>query len=735
MARLYVTKAVLALAGLTLAAPAFAQTDQTIVVRRPAGNREYVVTKMSRCRGRVFITLKQSGQEFAVNEADVVSPALSAIPTDPRCEAQATPSPAPTPAPTPPPTPAPTAGPGTLVLKNGQRYTVTSMGRCRGRVYLRLRDGREFTVPEENVAQPPVETIPADPRCAEPPTPTPTPGPTPEPGPTPVAPPTPAPTPAAPGKPAGPPEFVPMRDRWDIAYPDSPRLVKGRTIDPYNQNVLKGDKPVIGNDVFLVLTGVIETPTEFRRLPVPSGVSAADPSSLEFFGRGNQLFTTPRAFGSLELFKGQTGFRPKTWALKVTAAGNVNYLRTQENNIVNIDPREGKTRRREDASLEEAFGELKLLDVSPYYDFVSVRAGIQPFVSDFRGFIFSDFNLGGRLFGNFANNKVQYNLAYFDLLEKETNSELNLFEKRDQKVFIGNLFKQDFLTLGYTFQLSYHRSQDEASEEQHYDANGFLVRPAKIGSARLHDVTSNYVGFAGDGHFGRLNVSHAAYYAFGDDTDNPQADRAQDIKAQMAALELSVDKDWLRFKVSGFFASGDDDSSDGEAKGFDTIYDATNFAGGPFSFWNRSGIPLTQTAVLLKTPGSLLPSLRSNKFEGQANFVNPGILLVHAGIDAELTPKLKAVLTGSYLRFHKTGALQLLLFQPNIRKPIGIDLGLGFLYRPLLNENIVISAGISGFLPGSGFDDIFTSPCSAASGCGADSKKLYNGFVLLKFTY
>src|SRR6185436_6860426 len=101
---------------------------------------------------------------------------------------------------------------------------------------------------------------------------------------------------------------------------------------------------------------------------------------------------------------------------------------------------------------------------------------------DFRSFIFSDSNLGVRLFGNASNNRWQYNAAYFDLLEKETNSELNLFEKRDQKVFIASLFHQDTFTRGYTAQFSFHRSQDEDSEEQHYDANGFLVRPARIGT-------------------------------------------------------------------------------------------------------------------------------------------------------------------------------------------------------------------------------------------------------------
>ena len=44
--------------------------------------------------------------------------------------------------------------------------------------------------------------------------------------------------------------------------------------------------------------------------------------------------------------------------------------------------------------------------------------GIQPFNSDFRGFIFNDTNLGARLFGNLGNNRYQYNLAFFDMLEK-----------------------------------------------------------------------------------------------------------------------------------------------------------------------------------------------------------------------------------------------------------------------------------------------------------------------------
>jgi len=202
----------------------------------------------------------------------------------------------------------------------------------------------------------------------------------------------------------------------------------------------------------------------------------------------------------------------------------------------------------------------------------------------------------------------------------------------------------------------------------------------------------------------------------------------------MAALELSLDRDWARIRLSGFFASGDDDPRDGKGRGFDSVYDNPNFAGGPFSFWARSGIALTQTGVLLKAPGSLLPSLRSNKFEGQASYVNPGLLLVGAGLDLSLTPKLRASLNASYLRFDKTGALSFLVFQPGIRKDIGVDLGGGIIYRPLLSENVVVLAGFAGLFSGQGFDDLYSSSCGVP-GCGASSPKLYNGFVQLKLSF
>ena len=184
---------------------------------------------------------------------------------------------------------------------------------------------------------------------------------------------------------------------------------------------------------------------------------------------------------------------------------------------------------------------------------------------------------------------------------------------------------------------------------------------------------------------------------------------------QMGALELSVDKDWLRYRASVFWASGDTESrvgpsrSTGTARGFDSILDDTQFAGGPFSFFDREEIRLTGTGVALVTPNSLLTSLRSSKGEGESNFVNPGVRVYNAGIDADLTPKLRGFLNFNYLQFDRTQTLTYLLFQSDIHRSIGADSGIGISYRPPLTENIVLTAGVSSLVPGLGLRNIYNS--------------------------
>jgi Carboxypeptidase regulatory-like domain len=509
--------------------------------------------------------------------------------------------------------------------------------------------------------------------------------------------------------------FLAMPDRWNVAMPEWNRYGRSGEYlyvrashwwDPFNRNRLKGDAPIFGQQTFLNITATTDTSVAERRVPATSNISSAQPGSAEFFGRGEQFALNETFRFSFDLFHGDASFRPVDWRVRVTPAINVNYLNVRELGIVNIDVARGTTRLDSHAGLQEAFVEYKIRDLSPNYDFLSVRAGIQEFSSDFRGFIFVDEQPGVRLFGNLHSDRWEYNAAYFNLLEKNTNSGLNTFASRHQQVIVANLYMQDFIKPGYTTEFSIHYSKDEPGI--YYDDNGFLARPAPVGVVQPHEVRAAYFGWTGNGHFGRINVNHAFYQALGTDSLNPIAGRPVTINAQMAAAEISIDKDWSRYKLSAFFASGDGNPRDGRATGFDSIVDEPAFAGGIFSFWNRQGIRLTGTGVALTSPDSLLPSMRPDKTEGQANFVNPGIFILNAGADFDLTPKLKGLVNVNYLRFERTAPIELLLFESPIHNTIGLDYSLGFQYRPPLSENISITGGASALSPGQGFRDIFS---------------------------
>ena len=543
---------------------------------------------------------------------------------------------------------------------------------------------------------------------------------------------------------------------------------------PYLQSTLKGDVPIIGQDIFLNLTLTDFFQAEVRRLPLPSGVSTARPNSSEFFGRSEQIFFSNDVSIGIDLFKGETAFKPVEWAVRFLGVYNANYIRVEETNALDPDPRgpdsgfsgnpvdfvpggsngglgggitplpgdldsRGNTTRQKDwFSLQEAFVEIHIRDLSSNYDFISSRSGIQPFVSDFRGFIFNDSNLGVRIFGNYDNNRWQYNFAAFDMLEKDTYSDLNEFERRDQQVIIANVYRQDFFAKGYTAQLNFHANFDGAS--RHYDKNDFITRPAPIGAVQDHSVTAYYLGWTGDGHIGWLNLTHAFYQVLGEDSFNGIAGRRVSINAQMAALELSLDKDWLRFKLSGFYASGDDDPQDGTARGFDTILDRPFFIGGPFSFYVHQGFNLGGTSVNFKQRDSLVPDFRTSKTEGQSNFVNPGVFIVGYGMDADVTPRLKAFVNANYIWTATTETTKQVLFTNHASQDLGLDCSVGLQWRPFLIENVIVSAGVGFFVPGQGYKDIYRANTIPVPGFPQESRGtvddfLYSGIFTVTLTY
>jgi hypothetical protein len=170
-------------------------------------------------------------------------------------------------------------------------------------------------------------------------------------------------------------------------------------------------------------------------------------------------------------------------------------------------------------------------------------------------------------------------------------------------------------------------------------------------------------------------------------------------------VELSYDRDWVRFRSSYLFASGDGNPSNAHATGFDGVLDDPIFAGGEFSYWQRQAIRLF--GVNLTNRGSFFPDLRSSKTQGQSNFVNPGLHLFNLGMDFEITPKCRLVTNANLLWFDEVAVLQTFTFQNQIHRFIGTDLSAGVEYRPLLSNNVLVNFGVASLVPGRGFSDLY----------------------------
>jgi len=496
-------------------------------------------------------------------------------------------------------------------------------------------------------------------------------------------------------------------DRWRIVD----ALYENRWWDPYNRNLLKGDKPIHGDDWFFNITAFSDTVFEARNVATPVGTqSSDDPGSNDIFG-GQDQFALVQQFGAeFAYIKGDTVFRPPDYEFRLTPVFNYNHTEAQEILNLNVDPRNGTNRDDHHLGIQAAFFDYHIRNVSERYDFDSVRIGIQPFNADFRGFLFQDDQLGIRLFGTRDNNIFQYNIAWFRRLEKDVNSGLNDITKtpREDDVFVANLYWQDMPVLGYFSQFTVVHNRNNEDDEFVFDTNGFIQRPASLGTERLKSYNVTYLGYNGDGHAGRLNMTNSFYYAFGTEKNAAFVDRESDISAFFAATELSMDFDWIRPRLSALYASGDGDPFDDESHGFDSIFENPQFAGADSSYWIRQPVPLVGGGrVTLSPRNGILNSLRSSKERGQSNFTNPGTILIGAGADFDLLPELRLSLNANQLWFDKTEVLEVARNQPDIDNNIGLDLSLSLIWRPLMTQNIVVRASYATLFTGAGYEALF----------------------------
>jgi len=542
----------------------------------------------------------------------------------------------------------------------------------------------------------------------------------------------------APPPEAFPTDQVPLPDRWRIMTGLCPTKGSDTAIlsvfralgevchsrrDPYHQNLLKGDLPLPegkrpgflkGEDWFLNLGLISDSVIEPRTFPIPVGVQTTSrPQSLDVFGKSASYVLSQTFIASASLIKGSTTFKPPEIEYRIALAFNINHVRVPETRVLFVQPSKGRVRTDSFIGVQEMFVDYHLRNVSERYDFDAVRVGVQPFQADFRGFLFNDDQLGVRLFGNRDNNRVQYNLALFWRLEKDTNSGLNNLTQSPRKdwVLLANLYRQDFLLPGLTSQLTLAYNRNREAGQIKLDDNGFPVRPALLGTLRGRDYDVVYLGYNADGRIGRLGLTASTYLALGRDRNSFFTGQPAAIRAGFAAAELSYDRDWIRFRLSGLYASGDGKPYDNRESGFDAITENPVFAGADTSYWIRQSIPFAGggRAVSLNGRNGILNSLRSSKDQGQSNFNNPGTVLVGAGADFDLMPQLRVSVNANRLWFANTATLQALRNEGSIPRDIGWDLSTSAIWRPKATQNIVFRLSAAALVAGNGFRDLFAS--------------------------
>jgi hypothetical protein len=555
----------------------------------------------------------------------------------------------------------------------------------------------------------------------------------------------------APPPSAFPTDQLAIPDRWRLVQ--NLGLVVEDPLDPYNQNTYKGDRPICTNsdednarrralreaaaaagteppygsavcrtprflglesdNWFFIANAISDTVVEPRTFPIPVGVQTTErPGSLDVFGRDVSYVYSQTFIAGFALLKGSTAYAPPSIEYRLTLAYNINHVDVPERRVLLVEPTAPSHRTDHFLGVQEAFVDYHFTKYdTDRYDFISIRAGIQPFQADFRGFLFNDSQLGVRLFGNRDNNRFPFNLAAFWRLEKDTNSGLNsvVQRPRDDLVFFANLYRQDFLIPALTSQVTIAYNRNREADNVEVDDNGFPVRPGLLGSLRGRDYDVVYLGYNADGRIGRINVTASAYAALGEDRNSFFTDRPADIRATFAAAELSYDQDWMRFRLSGAWASGDGDPFDDKETGFDAIFENPVFAGADDSYWIRQTIPFAGggRAISLNGRNGILNSLRSSKEQGQSNFNNPGLILLGVGADFDISPEVRLSANANHLWFENTATLQTLRVEGSIPRDIGYDLSAAAIWRPKATQNIVARLSAAALVAGDGFRDLF----------------------------
>jgi hypothetical protein len=184
--------------------------------------------------------------------------------------------------------------------------------------------------------------------------------------------------------------------------------------------------------------------------------------------------------------------------------------------------------------------------------------------------------------------------------------------------------------------------------------------------------------------------------------------------------------DYVKFRLGYTYTSGDNNPNDKTDHGFDSISDAVQLFGGPISYFVGENIKFG--AGDLNRANSFLPTFRNGN--QQANYVNPGLQLMNAGMDVIFSPRIQLALNENYMRFNDTGS-----FATNagtttaniLHKDGGIEGNAFIRIKPFLhqtNQNVILDLGVSALHPLQGLQDMYQT-----------DKTVYSTFVALRLVY
>lgn len=494
-------------------------------------------------------------------------------------------------------------------------------------------------------------------------------------------------------------DFFPIYDRFRLGFPAWERYYSsyGNWWDPYHTNVIKGDYPFIpGDNKFFELTAVFDTQGQARRRAVNAAGNGGN-------GTLDDTQFVHRFFLTTDYFQEDNTFTPSPWFFRLTQA-----IDFRDNN-------QAGDAHNEEYGIQEAFVDLQLAVLSDYFDTLDLRIGRQVFNTDFRGFLYNDADDMVRLFWNYAANRWQYNVVYVDAKQRDAVSNFKVgFEDRQQQILIVDVTRQDSPVPGFFWHAAFAYNNDQRGVDQF--------------GVNQQDLNAGYVTVAGEGVINTFDISAAFIQAFGYDDNNPVAGRGQNINAQFAALEITRPTDWYVPRVSIMYASGDSDPTNGTAGGFDAILDNPLFAGANFNTWNREAHVSSQGGFRMVSQNSFLPNLRDNRFN-PSNFVNPGLLMATAGVDAVLTAKTVAFVNYNYMRFVAPAAIEQAIVvaggaPTDVDSDLGHDLTMGIVYKPYIIDNVTFTFGGSMMVQGEGMKDLT-----------GESDNLYTTFMAYTFIY